>query len=347
MRPSQMKISLLVPCYNEEKAIEASIVSCLNQTRPFDEIIFVDDSSTDSTPEILARYSDRIIVRKTPRNTGNKSSAQEYGLQFVSGNIMVTTDADTLLDKDFAKEVTRSFQQPGIFAMAGYVKSLPYNWLTLARAFDYVIGQDFHKIAQDYLNYIFVMPGAASAFRVRTFRRYITFDHDTITEDLDFTYKLHRHNLKIVYNRRAISYTQDPATIKGYANQMRRWYDGGWQNLRKHYRAIGHPTRALELSLIYAEGLIFSTLFFLIPLINWWLGLKLILLTLAMTCAYGIWAAWRSKRPALLLAPFPYMILLAINSALFLETFFKEIILRKKNLKWFKPERVKIDIKDS
>ncbi|MGE5425480.1 MAG: glycosyltransferase [Bacillota bacterium] len=341
-----MKISLLVPCFNEERSIEATIRSCLNQTRKFDEIIFIDDSSTDDTPNILKRYARKGVKSyKTPHNTGNKSSAQEFGLNFLTGDIMVTTDADTLLDPRFVEEIEKSFRNPGIFAVAGYVKSLPYNWLTLCRAFDYVIGQDFHKLAQAHLNYIFVMPGAASAFRVKMFRRYITFDHDTITEDLDFTYMLHRRNLRIEYNTKAITYTQDPATLSNYINQMRRWYDGGWQNLRKHYRIMKNPVRALELSLIYIEGMVFSVLIFLIPLLNFWFALMFIFSSLIITLLYGIWAAWRQRRPLLLLAPFPYVIIVFINSALYLETFTKEILLRRRNLKWFKPERVNIEIK--
>ena len=340
-----MKISLLVPCYNEEKSIEATIRSALSQTRKFDEIIFINDSSTDKTQRILKKYSQFIKIFKTPHNTGNKSSAQEFGLKYLTGDIMATTDADTLLDPRFAAEIEKSFRQPGIFAVAGYVKSLPYNWLTLCRAFDYVIGQDFHKLAQARLNYIFVMPGAASAFRVKMFRRYISFDHDTITEDLDFTYMLHQRNLKIFYNTKAITYTQDPATLKNYINQMRRWYDGGWQNLRKHITIINNPVRALELSMIYIEGMIFSILLFLIPFLNPWFALMFIGSSLIVTLLYGIWAAWRLRRPSILLAPFPYIILVFINSALYLETFFKEIILKERNLKWFKPDRVTIKLK--
>lgn len=337
-----MKISLLVPLYNEEKSLEAAINSCLNQTRPFDELIFVDDCSKDASPEILKKFGDQIQSYRTPKNTGNKSSAQEFGLQFVTGDVMVTTDADTLLDPHFVEEIEKSFKEEKTFAVAGYVKSLPHNWLTLCRAFYYVVGQDLHKVAQGYMNYIFVMPGAASAFNVEAFRKHITFDHDTITEDLDFTYKMHSQNLKIVYNRQAISYTQDPATLYGYINQMRRWYNGGWQNLKKHYRIINNPVRAMELSLIYIEGLVFSLLLFIIPILNLWLGVWMIAMSFVVTVLYSAWAAWKIKRPALLFSPIPYTLLIFINAYLFLETFTKEIILNKHNLVWFKPERTNI-----
>jgi len=338
-----MKISLLVPCYNEEKSLDACIQSCLSQTRPFDEIIFINDSSTDKTPKILARYADHIVIRKTLKNTGNKSGAQEFGLQFVTGDIMVMTDADTLLDPHFAEEIEKSFQNPNIAAVAGYVKSLPYNWLTLCRAFDYVICQNIHKLAQDYIHYIYVMPGAACAFRTDVFRKHITFDHDTITEDLDFTYKLHHQGVSIVFNRNAISYTQDPTTLKGYISQLRRWYGGGWQNLLKHYRIAKHPVRAMELSLIYLESLVFSLLFFLVPILNPPTGLALISSYFVVMILFAVWAAVVSKRLSLLLVPLPYLLVIFVNAAVFLESFVKEIVLKRKNLIWVKPERVKIE----
>lgn len=336
-----MKISILIPCWNEENGLEASIKACLNQTRPFDELIFVDDCSKDRTPEILAKYSDRITGVRTPRNTGNKSGAQEYGLKFVTGDIVVTTDADTILETHFAEEIEKSFQDPDVVAVAGAVKSLPYNWLTLCRAFDYAVGQYIHKLAQSYMHYIFVMPGAASAFRADIFREHLTFDHDTITEDLDFTYKLHRKHFKIAYNQKVLSYTQDPADLKNYINQMRRWFGGGWQNLMKHYTIVTtKPIRAFELSIIYAEGIIFSVLIFIMPFLNPWFELWLLIGYLQIALIFAAWAAWKEKRWMLILAPFPYIILMFINSYIYLEQFVKEVILKRKNLIWFRPDRV-------
>jgi len=337
-----LTVTILIPCYNEELTVRQCILSCLNQSSKLHQIIVVDDCSTDSTPKVLSAFAGIIAVARTPKNTGNKSSAQEYGMGFVTGDIVITTDADTLLNRNFVAEIQKSFLDPGIIAVAGYVQSLPYNWLTLCRAFDYVIGQNIHKLAQNYMNYIFVMPGAASAFRTKVFGKDISFDHDTITEDLDFTYKLHNKFLKISYNPKAISYTQDPANLKSYINQMRRWFGGGWQNLAKHYASTpSHPVRALELSLIYAEGILFSVLLFLIPLLNIWFGLLLLAGYFVVAFIFAIWAAWKEKRPALVLAPFPYIFITFIHAYIYLEQFIKEIVLKRKNLVWFKPERVK------
>ena len=341
-----MKLSLLIPCFNEERSVEACIQSCLMQTRKFEEIIFIDDCSTDSTQNILSKYSEsgQIIVKKTSQNTGNKSTAQEFGLQFVTGDVMVTTDADTVLDANFAAEIEKSFFDPEVVAVAGHIKSLDYNWLTLCRAFDYIIGQHINKLAQSYLNYIFIMPGAASAFRTEIFRQYIKFDHDTVTEDLDFTYKIHEENFKIVYNKNAVAYTEDPTTLSSYIHQIRRWLGGGWQNLIKHFSVIfTGPIRAFELTLIYVEGIIFSMLIFILPVINFVFTLKILFLYFLITTVLGIWAAWIERRPGLILVAFPYAILLYINAYIYLEQFIKVVIFSQKNLPWLKPDRVGIN----
>ncbi len=134
MERQKKTVSIMIPCYNEEKTIERCILSCLTQTVKLDQILVVNDSSTDRTPEILKQYKGKIHAIKTPKNTGNKSSAQEYGLQFIASDIVVTTDGDTILDKDFVKEIVKDFDDPKVAAAGGYVRSMKYNWLTRCRA---------------------------------------------------------------------------------------------------------------------------------------------------------------------------------------------------------------------
>lgn len=344
VRQRALRITILIPCHNEEKSIRMCLMSCIHQTRPADEIIIVNDGSTDQTAAILRKFRKKVKIIQLAKASGNKSFAQEIGLKAVTGDIFISTDADTRLDRHFVEEVEKSFQDPQVAAMGGYVRSLPYNWLTACRAYDYVIGQNIHKLAQSKLDFILVIPGAAGAFRTEIFRQIIGFDHDTLTEDLDFTYKLHRHGLKIAYNRQAIVYTQDPANLHSYINQMRRWYAGGWQNLLKHLKhdLLLDPRRSLELSLMYVEGVIFSLVLLLIPLFNFILAMKLLLVLLILIILQAIYSAIVEKRADLLLVPLFYWLLMFIHSEVFLEQFIKEILLKRQNLTWFQPERVKV-----
>lgn len=337
-----MKISILIPCHNEEKSVRQCVLSCLNQTRKADQIVVVNDGSTDRSGEILAEFGDQITVITIPKATGNKSYAQERGLEAVTGDVFIATDGDTMLNPQFVEVVEENFKNSEVMAMSGYVKSLKINWLTTCRAFEYAVGQNIHKLAQSYMNFMFVIPGAAGAFRTEVFKQNISFEHDTITEDLDFTYKFHRLGLKIAYDRRAISYTQDPTTLGQYINQTRRWIGGGFQNLRKHFAIVREPVKALELSLIYIEGLVFSLALILMPFINLYFFGYLIASYFIVESLFAIAMAIKERRADILLVPFVYLLFVFINAWIFLEQFVKEIILKRKNLVWFQPDRVNL-----
>ncbi|TSC69979.1 MAG: glycosyl transferase family protein, partial [Parcubacteria group bacterium Gr01-1014_70] len=133
MPKKPLKISILIPCRNEERSIRATIESCLRQSRKADQILVVNDGSTDRTPEILASFGNKINVVTIAKATGNKSHAQEYGLRFVNGDVFITTDGDTKLDKDFVRYIEEDFQDESISAVAGYVRSMRFNWITACR----------------------------------------------------------------------------------------------------------------------------------------------------------------------------------------------------------------------
>ena len=151
-RGKKPTITILIPCYNEEKTIEKCLLSWINQTRPADEIIVVDDCSKDNTLQILNKYKDQITIIPLPKNTGNKSHVQQEGLKHIKTDVFISTDADTLMDKHMVERVYKAFLDPNVSAFSGYVKSLKYNWLTACREIEYILGQNIHKIAQ-YLHH--------------------------------------------------------------------------------------------------------------------------------------------------------------------------------------------------
>ncbi len=336
---NRLSITILIPCHNEEKSIAATITSCLSQTRPADKILVVNDGSTDTTGLILSSFGDKIEVITIPVATGNKSHAQEAGLKYIDTDIFIATDGDTILHENFVEHMVADFIDPTVVASGVYVKSLPHNWLTACRELDYILGQDLYKVSQAYLNAVYVIPGCAGAFRTGKFKEHLKFEHDTLTEDLDFTYRLHKKDLKIVYDRRAVVYTQDPATIFEYVKQMRRWYAGGWQNLLKHYQIFNRPANAFQLSLIYIEGLFSSLLLLVTPFISIKIFLFMLIPNFVFFILLGIYGAITRRRLGLFLVSPLCMVILFINSWVFIEQFIQEIVLRRKNLVWFTPSR--------
>ncbi|NBD73841.1 glycosyltransferase [Patescibacteria group bacterium] len=339
---SRPSITILIPAHNEEAMIAACIDSCLTQSRPADQIIVVNDGSIDRTGEILASYGDAIQVITLEQPTGNKSRAQEVGIAQITTELFIATDGDTILDRHFVREVERVVHlDPEVGAVAGYVKSMRHNMLTALREIEYVIGQDLYKLAQSYLNYVLVIPGCAGAFRTALFHTgVLTFEHDTLTEDLDLTYRLHAGGYRIAFATRAFVYTQDPPTLHSYVNQMRRWYGGGWQNLLKHREVLTMPNAALLLTLAYVEGLLVAGILLALPLINLSFFLTVLPLIMLAFVVVGCYAAVRRRRLDLLLwSPFA-LVTNVINAAIFLERFVVEVVLRRKTMVWFHPRRV-------
>lgn len=334
-----MKVSILIPCKNEEKSISPCIKSCLNQSYKPHQIIVIDDASTDKTPNILQSYAKEIDIITLLWPSGGKSRAQEVALHHMSGDIFITTDADTLLHKDFIKNIVKEFKDNKVYAVAGYVKSLKFNPLTACRELDYLINQNIHKIAQGHINSIFVVPGCAGAFRTGIFNN-VELDHDTVTEDIDITFKLHSQNRKIAFCKKAICYTQDPSTITSYIAQQRRWYTGGWQNILKHKKTLmKQPGKTLEFTLIYVEGLLFSFLVLLVPIISMSYFRIFIIPYLSLLVLVALFTSIKEKRFDLIASVPVYVGLTFLNSILFIESFFKEVVLKKKNLDWVQPER--------
>mgnify|MGYP001801628034 CR=1 FL=1 len=94
---SNMKLSVIIPVYNDEKNIVRAVESVLKQTLPADEIIIIDDCSTDSTPSIIdglnEKYS-QIVTYKTDRNSGSCTEPINIGIVKSTGEVIVRMDSD-------------------------------------------------------------------------------------------------------------------------------------------------------------------------------------------------------------------------------------------------------------
>ena len=94
-----IKVSVIVPVFNMEEHLERCLDSLLNQTLEDIEIIAVDDGSTDSSPQILTRYSEKSIKMMSVRKeNGGLSDARNYGLPYATGEYVGYMDSDDFAD---------------------------------------------------------------------------------------------------------------------------------------------------------------------------------------------------------------------------------------------------------
>jgi poly-beta-1,6-N-acetyl-D-glucosamine synthase len=115
---SQYKFSILVSAYNEEQSIH----SCLNSLIAIPdkkEIVVIDDASTDRTAQIVEGFLDKGVILIRREKNGGRAAALNSGLQSSTGDIVVTTDADTVVPSGWLQRFTVCFQQQGVTAVGG------------------------------------------------------------------------------------------------------------------------------------------------------------------------------------------------------------------------------------
>lgn len=100
-----MRISLVVPVYNEAESIAACLDRVVEQQRPFDEVIVVDNNSTDDTVDIVRGYADRLPIRLVEESRQGAGPARERGFDEASGEVIGRIDADTRLEPDWCRNV--------------------------------------------------------------------------------------------------------------------------------------------------------------------------------------------------------------------------------------------------
>ncbi|MCF6158953.1 MAG: glycosyltransferase family 2 protein [wastewater metagenome] len=113
-----MKFSILVPAYNEEQSITSCIHSLI-AIPDSKEIIIIDDASTDGTNRVVHGFLHKGIILVTREKNGGRAAALNSGLQMATGDIIVTTDADTVVPSDWLQRFEQHFKQQGIIAVGG------------------------------------------------------------------------------------------------------------------------------------------------------------------------------------------------------------------------------------
>lgn len=118
-----MRVSVVVPAYNEEKYIATCLQNLLDQDIPADEIIVVDNNSTDNTVEIASKYPVTIIHERTQGMTPCRNA----GFNFANFEIIARTDADSRVPKNWIEEIKHAFLDENIDAISGpsYYYDLP------------------------------------------------------------------------------------------------------------------------------------------------------------------------------------------------------------------------------
>ena len=233
--PTGQKISVIVPAYNEEKSIAASIESLLTQDYGNYEVVVVDDGSKDRTYEIATTFEGPKVKIIHQENRG-KAEALNAGIRSSAGTIILTVDADTRLNLGALTAIAARFAtEPRLGALSGNVKvDNPHGLLQRLQELEYTTGIGLTRKGQSMLASVMIVPGPIAAFRKEAVEKVSYFSSHTFAEDFDITLAILKERYRVEYEDRAIAYTIAPRGVEDLIKQRRRWYRGMMQVLSKH-----------------------------------------------------------------------------------------------------------------
>lgn len=236
-------VSIIVPAFNEERVIEATIRSLLNSDYDNFEIVVVDDGSQDGTSEVVRKhFSEQPLVKLYTEPNAGKAAALNLGMRYAKGDVIVALDADTQFPGETIRMLARRFVDPQIGAVAGNAKvGNRINIVTRWQALEYITSQNMDRRAFASLNCITVVPGSVGAWRRELIEHCGGFTADTLAEDQDLTLRIRKLGYKIGYEERAIGWTEAPHSLKMLARQRFRWAYGTLQCLWKHSDVLFRP----------------------------------------------------------------------------------------------------------
>ncbi|WP_337061974.1 glycosyltransferase [Kineococcus sp. G2] len=238
--PAPVEVTVLLAAYDEGAVIARTLRSLLTSTHPVREFLVVDDGSTDDTAEqarLVAREDPRVrVVRQA--NTG-KAGALNHGLRIAEGEVVVTLDADTIVQPHTVGNLVRHFQhdhEGTLGAVAGVVRvgNSDRNVITRWQALEYVTQIGVERAAADLLGAISIVPGACAAWRRRAVLAAGGFSESTLAEDCDLCLSLQRAGWRVTQDDEAPAYTEAPDTADALLQQRVRWTFGTMQAIWRH-----------------------------------------------------------------------------------------------------------------
>jgi cellulose synthase/poly-beta-1,6-N-acetylglucosamine synthase-like glycosyltransferase/peptidoglycan/xylan/chitin deacetylase (PgdA/CDA1 family) len=237
------RVAVLIPAFNEEKVIVRTVRSVLNSDYANLHVIVIDDGSTDHTFDVARHaYAVEIAagrVQVLSKHNEGKASALNFALDRMTEEFYIGIDADTVIAADAISKLLPHFEDPLVGAVAGNAKvGNRVNLWTRWQALEYITSQNFERRALDLFNVVTVVPGAIGAWRTGPVKAAGGYPIDTVAEDADLTMNLLEQQLKVVYEDRALAFTEAPIDARGLMRQRFRWSFGILQAVWKHRAAF-------------------------------------------------------------------------------------------------------------
>ena len=184
--------------------------------------------------KLQARGFDAVVLHREDR-VGFKAGALDYGFKKAKGDFFFILDADFVPPRNILKECIHHFCDPKVGMIQtrwGHINR-SFSWLTRAQA----ILLDGHLVleqtARSRTGRFFNFNGTAGLWRKRCIGESGGWQHDTLTEDLDLSYRAQLRGWKFVFLADIVTPAELPVDIDGFKSQQHRWTKGSIQTCKK------------------------------------------------------------------------------------------------------------------
>ncbi|NUN06808.1 MAG: poly-beta-1,6 N-acetyl-D-glucosamine synthase [Bdellovibrio sp.] len=264
---SDQSFSILIPCFNEEKTVEATIRSLDIIPAENCEIIAINDGSRDRTQavlESLAMSRPHMRVVNLVQNRG-KAAALTLGALASKYEFILCIDADSELDGNAPRHMLEHFRDEHVAGVTGNPRVKNRGTLVgrlQVGEFSALVGmiKRYHQT----LGRLFALSGVLVMFRKSAIESVGYWDTDTVTEDVGISWKLQTSGWALKYEPKATCDVLMPDTLKGLWKQRLRWAQGGFEVVLKHGRSVLR-SQDTGLRLILLEYIFSVTWAFLLP----------------------------------------------------------------------------------
>ena len=242
------RVTIQLPMFNERHVAERLIraTADIDYPRHLLQIQVLDDSN-DETSRIVDRVAGELaeagtgieVVRRTERS-GFKAGALEYGLAEATGEFVAIFDADFVPEPGFLLALIGHFSDASVGMVQARWGHLNRGSSLLTRAQAVLLDGHFvvEQTARSRAGHYFNFNGTAGIWRRAAIEDAGGWQHDTITEDLDLSYRAQMNGWKFVYRTDVVAPAELPADLSGFKTQQHRWAKGSIECLRKLYRPL-------------------------------------------------------------------------------------------------------------
>lgn len=245
------RVTIQLPLYNEATVVERLLDAVAHVDYPRDRLeIQVLDDSSDETRGIaeakvkkLAEQGLDISYIRRPDRHGYKAGALDFGLARAKGELIAIFDADFVPQPGFLRDVAPHFQVPDVAMVQtrwGHMNR-HHSLLTSIQA----LMLDGHHMVENRARYgancYFNFSGTGGIWRAAAIHEAGGWEHDTLTEDLDLSYRAQLKGWRFVYRPDVLTPAELPEDLSAFRAQQYRWAKGTVQTARK---LLGRVMRA-------------------------------------------------------------------------------------------------------